>query len=91
MGLKLPLGVMRTDELSADRVAVLSGPNLAREIMDGQPAAATVACPDEYAARRFQQACHTSYFRPCTSTVVIGCELICGSPVAVAGQVLATV
>ncbi|WP_405749430.1 NAD(P)-dependent glycerol-3-phosphate dehydrogenase [Streptomyces sp. NBC_01411] len=61
--------------VSADRVAVLSGPNLAREIMDGQPAAATVACPDEDAARRFQQACHTSYFRPYTSTDVIGCEL----------------
>lgn len=61
--------------VSANRVAVLSGPNLAREIVDGQPAAATVACPDEDAARRFQQACHTSYFRPYTSTDVIGCEL----------------
>ncbi|MFD7444051.1 NAD(P)H-dependent glycerol-3-phosphate dehydrogenase [Streptomyces sp. NPDC059909] len=62
-------------DVSADRVAVLSGPNLAREIMDGQPAAATVACPDEAAARRFQQACHTPYFRPYTSTDVTGCEL----------------
>ncbi|UQX04609.1 NAD(P)H-dependent glycerol-3-phosphate dehydrogenase [Streptomyces sp. RerS4] len=61
--------------VSADRVAVLSGPNLARELMDGRPAAATVACPDEEAARRFQQACHTPYFRPYTSTDVIGCEL----------------
>lgn len=61
--------------MSADRVAVLSGPNLAREIMAGQPAAATVACPDEDAARRFQAACHTPYFRPYTSTDVIGCEL----------------
>lgn len=58
-----------------ERVAVLSGPNLAREIMAGQPAAATVACPDEAAAVRVQQACHTSYFRPYTSTEVIGCEL----------------
>ncbi|WP_149830781.1 NAD(P)H-dependent glycerol-3-phosphate dehydrogenase [Streptomyces tailanensis] len=61
--------------VSAERVAVLSGPNLAREIMDGQPAAATVACPGEGAARRFQRACHTSYFRPYTSTDVTGCEL----------------
>ncbi|MFD4947137.1 NAD(P)H-dependent glycerol-3-phosphate dehydrogenase [Streptomyces sp. NPDC058409] len=61
--------------VSPDRVAVLSGPNLAREVMDGQPAAATVACPDEGAARRFQQACHTSYFRPYTSSDVTGCEL----------------
>ncbi|MFC8431908.1 NAD(P)H-dependent glycerol-3-phosphate dehydrogenase [Streptomyces sp. NPDC057253] len=61
--------------LSAERIAVLSGPNLAREIMAEQPAAATVACPDEATARRFQIACHTSYFRPYTSTDVIGCEL----------------
>ena len=59
----------------ADRVAVLSGPNLAAEIIAGQPAAATVACPDEDAARAFQSACHTSYFRPYTSIDVIGCEL----------------
>ncbi|WP_329027126.1 NAD(P)H-dependent glycerol-3-phosphate dehydrogenase [Streptomyces sp. NBC_00690] len=59
----------------ADRVAVLSGPNLAREIMNGLPAAATVACPDEHTARRIQQACHTPYFRPYTSSDVIGCEL----------------
>ncbi|WP_331740747.1 NAD(P)H-dependent glycerol-3-phosphate dehydrogenase [Streptomyces sp. NBC_01006] len=58
-----------------DRVAVLSGPNLAAEIMAGQPAAATIACPDETAARRFQTACHTPYFRPYTSTDVVGCEL----------------
>ncbi|WP_371801551.1 NAD(P)-dependent glycerol-3-phosphate dehydrogenase (plasmid) [Streptomyces sp. NBC_01732] len=61
--------------VSMDRIAVLSGPNLAREIMGGQPAAATVACPDAGAARRFQAACHTPYFRPYTSTDVIGCEL----------------
>ncbi|HET6857487.1 MAG TPA: NAD(P)H-dependent glycerol-3-phosphate dehydrogenase [Streptomyces sp.] len=57
------------------RVAVLSGPNLAREIMAGQPAAATVACRDEDTARRVQQAFHTPYFRPYTSTDVAGCEL----------------
>ncbi|MCZ0990428.1 NAD(P)H-dependent glycerol-3-phosphate dehydrogenase [Streptomyces diastatochromogenes] len=61
--------------VSADRVAVLSGPNLAREIMEGHPAAATVACLDEDAAHRFQKACHTGYFRPYTSTDVTGCEL----------------
>ncbi|MDX3578103.1 MULTISPECIES: NAD(P)H-dependent glycerol-3-phosphate dehydrogenase [unclassified Streptomyces] len=58
-----------------ERVAVLSGPNLAREIMEGQPAAATVACADEESAHRIQQACHTPYFRPYTSTDVTGCEL----------------
>lgn len=61
--------------VSPQRVAVLSGPNLAAEIMAGQPAAATIACPDEATARHFQAACHTPYFRPYTTTDVIGCEL----------------
>ncbi|MFE5591207.1 NAD(P)H-dependent glycerol-3-phosphate dehydrogenase [Streptomyces sp. NPDC056549] len=61
--------------LPANRIAVLSGPNLAGEIMAGQPAAATVACPDETVADQVQRACHTGYFRPYTSTDVVGCEL----------------
>ncbi|MBB1254128.1 NAD(P)H-dependent glycerol-3-phosphate dehydrogenase [Streptomyces alkaliterrae] len=58
-----------------DRIAVLSGPNLAREIADRQPAASVVACRDEQVARRLQAACHTPYFRPYTNTDVVGCEL----------------
>ncbi|MDT0322615.1 NAD(P)H-dependent glycerol-3-phosphate dehydrogenase [Streptomyces millisiae] len=58
-----------------DRVAVLSGPNLAAEIADRQPAASVVACADETVAKRLQAACHTPYFRPYTNTDVIGCEL----------------
>ncbi|MFI6688052.1 NAD(P)H-dependent glycerol-3-phosphate dehydrogenase [Streptomyces sp. NPDC050485] len=61
--------------IPTERVSVLSGPNLAREIMAEQPAAATVACPDEAVAVRVQKACHTAYFRPYTSTDVVGCEL----------------
>jgi len=57
------------------RVAVLSGPNLAPEIADRQPAASVVACPDESVGRRIQAACHTAYFRPYTNTDVVGCEL----------------
>ncbi|MBL1101196.1 NAD(P)H-dependent glycerol-3-phosphate dehydrogenase [Streptomyces coffeae] len=59
----------------AARVAVLTGPNLAREIAARQPAASVVACRDEGAARRLQAACHTPYFRPYTNTDVVGCEL----------------
>ncbi|OEV01509.1 glycerol-3-phosphate dehydrogenase [Streptomyces qinglanensis] len=59
----------------AERVAVLTGPNLAREIAARQPAAAVAACADEEAARALQSACHTPYFRPYTSTDVVGCEL----------------
>ncbi|MEU8822998.1 NAD(P)H-dependent glycerol-3-phosphate dehydrogenase [Streptomyces sp. NPDC048636] len=59
----------------AGRVAVLTGPNLAREIAARQPAASVVACRDEGVARRLQTACHTPYFRPYTNTDVVGCEL----------------
>lgn len=58
-----------------ERVAVLSGPNLAREIAARQPAASVVACRDAAVARRLQAACHTPYFRPYTNTDVVGCEL----------------
>ncbi|KNE82734.1 glycerol-3-phosphate dehydrogenase [Streptomyces fradiae] len=59
----------------AERVAVLTGPNLALEIAARQPAASVVACSDEPVARRLQAACHTPYFRPYTNTDVVGCEL----------------
>ena len=59
----------------ADRVAVVSGPNLAREIAERQPAAGVVACIDEDAAGLLQQACHAPYFRPYTNPDVVGCEL----------------
>ncbi|MDH6129661.1 NAD(P)H-dependent glycerol-3-phosphate dehydrogenase [Kitasatospora sp. GP82] len=58
-----------------ERVAVVSGPNLAGEIANRQPAACVVACTDEVVAKRLQAACHTSYFRAYTNTDVLGCEL----------------
>ncbi|WP_377269250.1 NAD(P)H-dependent glycerol-3-phosphate dehydrogenase [Peterkaempfera sp. SMS 1(5)a] len=73
---------MRMSEVIAEvsaadpaRVAVVSGPNLAPEIANRQPAASVVACADEEVARRLQSACHTGYFRPYTNTDVVGCEL----------------
>ncbi|MFI9027159.1 NAD(P)H-dependent glycerol-3-phosphate dehydrogenase [Streptomyces sp. NPDC053560] len=62
-------------KVPAEQVAVLSGPNLAKEIAARQPAAAVVACADEAVATRLQAACHTPYFRPYTNTDVVGAEL----------------
>ncbi len=62
-------------KVGRERIAVVTGPNLAREIAARMPAAAVVACTDEEVARRLQTACHTPYFRPYTNTDVIGCEL----------------
>lgn len=57
------------------RIAVLSGPNLAREIAEGQPAATVIACEDENRAKLVQAAVAAPYFRPYTNTDVIGTEL----------------
>ena len=57
------------------QVVVVSGPNLAKEIALGQPAATVVACTDADTAERFQTACLTHYFRPYTNLDVVGCEL----------------
>jgi glycerol-3-phosphate dehydrogenase (NAD(P)+) len=61
--------------VGADRVAALSGPNLAREIAEEQPAATVIACPDTERATALQTACRTPYFRPYTNPDLVGCEL----------------
>ncbi|TAM86838.1 MAG: NAD(P)-dependent glycerol-3-phosphate dehydrogenase, partial [Jatrophihabitans sp.] len=58
-----------------DRVAVLSGPNLALEIAREQPTATVVACPDADRAKEVQRAVAAPYFRPYTNDDVVGCEL----------------
>jgi glycerol-3-phosphate dehydrogenase (NAD(P)+) len=67
--------IMETVGAAQSRVAVVSGPNLAREIAERQVAASVVACSDELSARLLQRACHTGYFRPYSNTDVLGCEL----------------
>ena len=67
--------ICEVSDVPMSRVAVVSGPNLAKEIASGQPAASVVACEDLAAAERLQAACLTPYFRPYTNTDVVGCEL----------------
>ncbi|MEE6296244.1 NAD(P)H-dependent glycerol-3-phosphate dehydrogenase [Georgenia wangjunii] len=59
----------------AERVAVVSGPNLAREIAVHQPTATVVASADAETATFVAHACANSYFRPYTNTDVVGVEL----------------
>src|SRR5690606_11164457 len=70
--------VMEALDLPAERVAVVSGPNLAREIAHRQPTATVVSCVDEETARYVARACSSSYFRPYTNRDVVGVEL-CGA------------
>jgi glycerol-3-phosphate dehydrogenase (NAD(P)+) len=58
-----------------DRIGVVSGPNLAKEIANRQPTTSVVACVEEPVAQRLQELCHTAAFRPYTNTDVVGCEL----------------
>ncbi|MEX0663719.1 MAG: NAD(P)H-dependent glycerol-3-phosphate dehydrogenase [Acidimicrobiia bacterium] len=57
------------------RIGVLTGPNLAREVAEGQPTASVVAMVDEDAARELQQVFMTRTFRVYTNPDVIGCEI----------------
>lgn len=57
------------------RLAVLSGPNLAGEIVLREPAATTVACVDEANAQRLQALFTNDYFRAFYTTDVIGAEI----------------
>ncbi len=56
-------------------VAVLSGPNLAREILAGQPAASVIACADDTVATTLQQLFSRPTFRLYTNPDVVGCEI----------------
>jgi glycerol-3-phosphate dehydrogenase (NAD(P)+) len=56
-------------------VGVLTGPNLAREIMSGQAAAGVIAMEDEIIVRELQNLFRSGLFRVYTNTDVIGCEL----------------
>lgn len=64
--------------VDADRVAVVSGPNLAREIAERQPTATVVASTSERTAQLVARACASAYFRPYTNDDVVGVEL-CGA------------
>ena len=57
------------------RIAVLTGPNLAREIANREPAASVVACEDEAVASGLRELLHGPKFRPYSSVDVVGCEL----------------
>jgi glycerol-3-phosphate dehydrogenase (NAD(P)+) len=75
------------------RVAVISGPNLASEIADEQPAATVVACTDSGRAVTLQRAFSTGYFRPYTNADVIGAEVggACKNVIALASGMAAGV
>lgn len=75
--------LMRMTEVTADIlpghdrsvIGALTGPNLAREIVAGQPAATVIAIEDDETARRLQGVFMNSRFRVYTNPDVIGSEV----------------
>jgi glycerol-3-phosphate dehydrogenase (NAD(P)+) len=78
-GLELSSGKRMTELvvecLPGHPVGVLTGPNLAREILSGQAAASVISMEDEIIVRRLQALFHSGLFRVYTNTDLIGCEL----------------
>lgn len=63
------------EELPGHPAGVLTGPNLAKEIVRGKAAASVIAMVDDAIAKHLQQVFHTGLFRVYTNEDVIGCEL----------------
>jgi glycerol-3-phosphate dehydrogenase (NAD(P)+) len=78
-GLELDTGMRMTEiineVLPGHPVGILTGPNLAREIMAGQAAASVIAMEDEIIVQELQNVFKSGLFRVYTNTDLIGCEL----------------
>jgi glycerol-3-phosphate dehydrogenase (NAD(P)+) len=85
--------IVQVTGVDPSRVAVVTGPNLASEILDEQPAATVVACTDSGRAVALQRAFSTGYFRPYTNSDVVGAEVggACKNVIALASGMAAGV
>jgi len=89
-GLELDTGLRMSqivhEELPGHPVGVLSGPNLAKEIMDGAATATVLAMQDMAVAESLQALLAGETFRVYTNDDVVGCELggVCKNVIAIA-------
>jgi glycerol-3-phosphate dehydrogenase (NAD(P)+) len=74
-GTHLRMTEITNQVLPGHPVGVLTGPNLAREIIAGQAAASVIAMEDEIIVRALQAVFHSGLFRVYTNTDLVGCEL----------------
>lgn len=72
---RLSVVIARNAGVSAERMAVLSGPNHAEEVVLEIPSAAVVASADLELARELQGIINTPYFRIYTNRDVVGVEI----------------
>jgi glycerol-3-phosphate dehydrogenase (NAD(P)+) len=74
-GSRMRMTQIINEVLPGHPVGVLTGPNLAREILDGRAAASVIAMEDEIIVQELQAVFNSGLFRIYTNTDVIGCEL----------------
>ena len=74
-GTRLRMTEVIRDELPGHTPGVLTGPNLAREIMAGFAAASVIAMDDDAIIQRIQALFSSGLFRVYRNTDVVGCEL----------------
>jgi len=74
-GTNLRMSEVIAEVLPGLPAGILTGPNLAREVAQGHPAASVVALADEQLALRVQHLVHTRTFRIYVGTDVVGCEI----------------
>jgi glycerol-3-phosphate dehydrogenase (NAD(P)+) len=72
---RLRMSEIVAEELPGHPAGVLTGPNLAKEVLAGQSAAAVVAMPDERLALALQQVLSSDLFKVYRSTDVVGAEV----------------
>lgn len=64
-----------TELLPGNPAGVLAGPNIAKEVLAGYAAAATIAMPDQSSAEQLADLFRTSRFRIYSTTDVVGVEI----------------
>lgn len=74
-GMRMSEVIHEAGAVDQNRIVVVSGPNLSKEIAAKQPAASVVASVDIAAAEAVAELSAAPYFRPYTQTDVIGTEI----------------
>lgn len=74
-GTRLRMSEIANQIVPGHPVAVLTGPNLAKEILAGDAAASVIATHDPVVAARLQDVFNTNLFRVYTNSDVVGCEV----------------
>ena len=74
-GMRMSQVIADVAGMPSDHVAVLTGPNLAKEVAQEQPAATLIACENDDRAKFIQATVSAPYFRPYSSSDVLGAEI----------------